>query len=120
MKLLMLGQDQFTTRTPSSSAGSFAGRLSCVQYTPRMGTFSSFAHLISQSCPAAFVVFLLTIAIIPSHPFTLARQRVFQLSSQGSLTDMSTNSNGLLSFSSFPVSQSRAPFSSTSHLLSIL
>src|SRR5207245_2439810 len=61
-----------------------------------MGTVSSLAHLTSQSCPVALAVFLLTRATMPSQPLTLVRQFVFHALSQGCLTDISTNSNGLL------------------------
>jgi hypothetical protein len=49
MKLAMFSHVQFSIFKPS---GGVDGRLSVVQYTPRMGTSSSLAHLISQASSA--------------------------------------------------------------------
>src|SRR5207245_8613203 len=84
-----------------------------------MGTVSSLAHLTSQSCPVALAVFLLSSAIMPSQPLTLVRQFVFHALSQGCLTDMSTNSNGLFAFLAWPTRKSREVLSSTAKLTKI-
>jgi hypothetical protein len=86
----------------------------------RRGISSSLAHLISQSCPSAFLVFLVTIINTPSHPFIFVRHFVFHAESQGSLTDISMNSKGLLLFFACPTKKSRKFASSIAKLINIL
>src|ERR1700730_14040916 len=83
------------------------------------GTPSSLAVLTSQTAPSALAVFLLTKAIIPSHPLTRDRHCVFHFSSNGSLIDMLVNSNGLFSFFACPTRYSFAHLSSMAKLTKI-
>jgi hypothetical protein len=92
----MLSHVQATFFTPVYSAGRVAGRSSVVVYMAITETPSSLAVFTSQIAPIAFAVFLLTKAITPSHPLMRERHCVFHFSSNGSLTDMLVNSNGLL------------------------
>src|SRR5216684_647564 len=114
---LMLSHVQATFFTPVYSAGRVAGRSSVVVYMAITETRSSLAVFTSQIAPVAFAVFLLTKAIIPSHPLMRERHCVFHFSSNGSLTDMLVNSNGLLPSFACPIRCSFAHLSSMAKLI---
>ena len=115
----MLFHVQDTTLTPSSSFGSVAGRLSALPYIPLRGMDSFFAQFISHNCPSAYLVFLVTILIIPSHPFIFVRQFVFHAESQGFFTDISVKTKGEFLFFACPTRKSRSVTSSMAKLMNI-
>src|SRR5712692_7360367 len=105
MKVSRLSQLQMFTRLPLNDAGS-VGRSPLIHIS-MVGTASSSAHFISQSSPSALAVFFEIRAITPSQPLTRDRQFVFHCTSQGSLTDISTKSNGVFASLACPTRKFR-------------